>query len=285
MKVDFRKYKFPWLYLFPIFFVSLIFYKQVFFLWQNTFNFADNRWYFTQIISVQQLLAGVDANISLLTTPLITWPLVFLWKVFSEVKLFTLYYLLHFVIWWIGAYLLFNKVTNNKTWSIIWATFFMFSSLSIYANRFNLVWIHWLPFLLYYVLDNKKSFFKIFLFTSLFLLSGHYYFMLLFLVMIVYVFRSIFSHWIKKTALKTIPVILWTVISWILIAVPTYLTWWFNSVWTYSTVNKVQDISIDAVELFMPNNQNPITDSYASLFTSIEWFSSLRPSHYFGIIW
>ncbi len=273
-------------YAIPFILVSIVFYKQILHPFTFTFNFADNWGHLFHSVRIREIFAsGNFSEIGTIVVPLYTYLFAFLWQFVSEIFLMNVVYIGHIVLAWIGAYKLFFSLSKNKNNSLLGATIFALNSLTIYANWYNLMGLCWIPFVVYYLLQEQKSFWKILIFSVVLMLSGHYYILSLWVIYLSFLLYHIF--YTKKTIsfLKQslFPVILAFILAWVVYILPIFLVPdGLGDLQNANESNKVIVKSADVVSLFLPNQFNPITDSYGHFFSDFNW--PLRYSYYFGIL-
>lgn len=271
-------------YFIPIFLVFLFFPKIFLHPLTYTFNFADNWWYLEQVANLRNyVLFNWTSKIWSIAAPLPTYLIAFVGYFVSDVFLLNIYYFLHLIASWFGAFLLFLHVSRNKNISIFWATFFAFSSLSIYANWFNLMWISFLPFIVYWYLSDKYKSKTIFILYLLLFISWHYFILtwtLIFFTLLVTRFlnkKIIFSY--KKIILPYLSAIF---LALVIYSIPIFFFSTPNDLKDQANLNRIPINALDLKELIIPNPQNFILSTY---WKFIDWYydSYFRYSLYFWI--
>ncbi len=275
-----KHFKQKWHYMIPFLLVVLVFYKQILHPFSVTFNLSDNWWYLLKSVFVRDLIFSQHslAWLKPVMVPLYTYSFAMLGKFVSEVFLLNITYILQIILARFGSYKLFFKVSNNKNTSIIGATIFSFNTLTLYANRYNLMWLCWIPFLAFYLLEYKNNFWKIFMISILLFLSGHYYVLLWGIIYVSFIMYHIFY---TKKLLSFIshtiaPFLCATLFSGLIYAIP-YIINPDNitSTYNFSQLNKLEKEPVDLLTLITPQQFNPITKRYKWRLPPFD-----RPKHY-----
>lgn len=270
-----------YIFIFPFLFAFVVFYKQILNPFEVTFNFADNWGYLSQIANVREyFLSDFDIPFWHTVIPLYTYLIAFLWYFVSDVFWLNFFYIWNILLAWFGSYRVFYFLSQNKATSFLGATLFAFNSLTIYANWINLMGLWFLPFIFYYILKWEK--FKIFLFSILFLLSGHYYFLLLFVFILIYIIYILINKEFKINFMNLLTVLFATIVSILIYIFPVLYFWTSENIQNYSQINKIDIWYIDLIELFVPNSFNFITYTYWNKLYGFD--SGLKYSYYFWIL-
>lgn len=267
-----------------------LFYKIIFHINDTTFNFNDNFWYISQFKLLNNLLYSQIDAISL-TNPLMSiigW----LFKdILNPIIVLNCFILLNLLLSWYFWYKASYEISKNYYWSIISWVFFWFSSLNIYANRANLTWTWFLSLIIYLFIKYKDSFnlnslTKLFFATFFWLISWHYYILLIWILyfcLLVWYVKSIsIKNFIKSLLVFVIAFIL----SWIIYIYPIKL--WHSSGSTIQEQinnNKLDTTYTDVKELFVPNNANFISASYWKILDKWYWWWFRYSLYYWIISW
>ncbi len=250
--------------------------------WRLTYNFEDNIWYFNKIkvfsdvikdFSVERLVDFYSSYNMVAPLREYMWSLLSMY--FTPILVGNIFIFMNTLLSAFFTYLLIKRLSKWDVWlSILWGTFFWFSSLLIYIQRFNLVWIFFLPLIVLYLLRTLKqgklsNFLLLITFSTLLILSSTYYILYPFIILFVWLLSVN-----KSRILKFIKI---SFVTWLV----SYVIWWSVYMLPYvisdnnSRINQVVSeraldfYGYDYWNLFVTNINNPFTNN--DLYTTLKW--------------